>query len=88
MKIAILALAVLAVVVVASAMRTERAHACNLDGSCKVHDFKRVARASAEQKHKITIWTKENGFAASCGSMLMEISDPGALASCLAALFA
>lgn len=51
-------------------------HPCNIEGTCSIHDFKRVGRSS-DDFHEITIWTKQNGFADSCPAMLMARADPG-----------
>jgi len=59
--------------------REIKAHPCNFQENCKVHDFKRVSRANGADMVTITLWTSQKGFAASCPSMLMEVSDPGIL---------
>lgn len=35
-----------------------------------------MTRASADQQHSITIWSRQNNFAADCDSLLMAVSDP------------
>jgi len=41
-----------------------------------VHDYMRVNRAGATRAHVITLWTTQNNIAASCPTLLMEVSDP------------
>lgn len=81
MKGLVLAVAVAALIALAFAVpRKERlvmAHECVVQGTCGVHDYTRVARASATQTHKVTLWSVQNNFAAQCPSMLLELSDPG-----------
>jgi len=79
MKAVILVIGLAALVVLAAAVPRDRvvaAHACNAQENCGVHDYKRVNRADTGKSHTITLWTKQNNFAASCSSMLMEVSDP------------
>jgi tripeptidyl-peptidase I len=56
--------------------RTIRAHACNFQENCGVHDYKIVGRANGASPQSVTLWTSQNGMIATCPSMLMEVSDP------------
>lgn len=53
------------------------AHECNFQENCHLHDFRRIGRAELADEHTITIWSRQNNIEASCGSLLMEVSDPG-----------
>ena len=76
--VAVALAALLAVAVAVPEERIVKAHACVAQGSCGLHDYARVARADTTKTRTITLGTTQNNFAASCGSALHEVSDPGA----------
>jgi len=75
-RLLVICAALFALAVAIRVERLEHAHECNAQENCGVHDYKRVGRADTSKPHQITIWTSQNNFAASCSSMLLEISDP------------
>jgi tripeptidyl-peptidase-1 len=73
---ALLVLSVLALAAVALAEKRIQAHSCVLDNSCGIHDFAKQGKAQADKIVTVTLWTSQNNFAASCSSLLLEVSDP------------
>jgi hypothetical protein len=67
---------ILCVFFVAALSYVHKAHPCNFGESCGIHDLKRVGRADGNKLHTVSIHLRQNDFAASCDSLLQEVSDP------------
>eukprot|EP01127_Copromyxa_protea_P024021 TRINITY_DN927_c0_g1_i1.p1 TRINITY_DN927_c0_g1~~TRINITY_DN927_c0_g1_i1.p1 ORF type:complete len:467 (+),score=139.64 TRINITY_DN927_c0_g1_i1:3-1403(+) len=55
---------------------THKAHPCNFQETCGLHDFKRVAQADSDRIHTVKLHLRQNNFGASCPSLLDAVSNP------------